>query len=88
MRRFQAGEVPVFLISLKVGGVALNLQGDAEVSAAYSAMMSRVQTAKPEARIEGVIVSPMRAQGVEVDQVRAVDRAGHRSPVAAPVPSS
>ena len=25
MRRFQAGEVPVFLISLKVGGVALNL---------------------------------------------------------------
>lgn len=50
----------------EVGGVALNLQGDAEVSAAYSAMMSRVQTAKPEARIEGVIVSPMRAQGVEL----------------------
>ena len=25
MRRFQAGEVPVFLISLKVGCVALNL---------------------------------------------------------------
>ena len=50
----------------EVGGVALNLRGDAAVRQAYETMMMRVRTAKPDARIDGVIVSPMRAAGVEL----------------------
>lgn len=50
----------------EVGGVALNLQGDEAVGLAYDAMIARVTAAKPAARIEGVIVSPMRGQGVEL----------------------
>ncbi|NGY04324.1 acetate--CoA ligase family protein [Solimonas terrae] len=50
----------------EVGGVALGL-GDAEaVRAAYEQMMQRVQAARPDARLDGVIVSPMRGSGVEL----------------------
>jgi len=50
----------------EVGGVALNLRGEEAVAGAYEKVMRRVKAAKPEARIEGVIVSPMRKPGVEL----------------------
>jgi len=50
----------------EVGGVVLNLRGDDAVRAGFDQIMSRVQAAKPEARIDGIIVSPMRGGGVEL----------------------
>jgi len=50
----------------EVGGVALNLLGDEAVHEAYVAMQARVVVARPDARIEGMIVSPMRKGGVEL----------------------
>lgn len=50
----------------EVGGVVLGLKGEAEVRAAYDALLARVAGARPEARIGGVIVSPMRSGGVEL----------------------
>ncbi|HKY92522.1 MAG TPA: acetate--CoA ligase family protein, partial [Nevskiaceae bacterium] len=50
----------------EAGGVALRLAGDAAVRAAYDTMMSRVTAACPQARIDGVLVSPMRGGGVEL----------------------
>ena len=50
----------------EVGGVALNLSNAAEIETAFDTMMARVQTAKPDAQIDGIIVSPMRTGGVEL----------------------
>ena len=50
----------------EVGGVALNLRGDDAVRGAYDRMMNSVKAAKPDAQIEGVIISPMRGAGVEL----------------------
>ncbi|WP_084197275.1 acetate--CoA ligase family protein [Solimonas soli] len=50
----------------EVGGVLLNLRGDDAVRAGYEQIMQRVQAAKPDARIDGIIVSPMRRGGVEL----------------------
>jgi acetate---CoA ligase (ADP-forming) len=50
----------------EVGGIALRLAGDAAVRAAYAALLQRVQVARPDARIDGVIVSPMRNAGTEL----------------------
>jgi acetate---CoA ligase (ADP-forming) len=50
----------------EIGGVALRLRGDAAVQAAYETMLQRVQASRPDARIDGVIVSPMRAAGTEL----------------------
>lgn len=50
----------------EVGGVALNLPGEEAVRAAFDAMLARVRAAAPEARIEGVVVAPMRQGGVEL----------------------
>ncbi|MBK1661371.1 CoA-binding protein [Paracraurococcus ruber] len=50
----------------EVGGVVLDL-GDAEaVAAAHDAMLARIRIAAPDARIEGVLVSPMLRGGVEL----------------------
>ena len=49
-----------------VGGVQLNLQGDAAVAAAYDTILAAVRTAKPDAQIDGVLVSPMRSGGIEI----------------------
>lgn len=48
----------------EVGGVALGVPS-AEAGAAYTALLERVRTAAPAARIEGVSVAPMVAGGVE-----------------------
>ena len=50
----------------EVGGVQLNLLGDEIVAAAFDRIVSSVQTARPDARIDGVIVSPMRSGGLEL----------------------
>jgi len=50
----------------EVGGVALNLAGAEAVEQAWRQMMERVRSARPDARIDGIIVSPMRSQGVEL----------------------
>lgn len=49
-----------------VGGVQLNLQGDAAVGAAFDAILAAVCAAQPEARLDGVLVSPMRSGGIEI----------------------
>ena len=49
-----------------IGGVALNVRGDDAVRAAFTQMMAAAVTDCPEARIEGVIVAPMRERGIEL----------------------
>jgi acyl-CoA synthetase (NDP forming) len=49
-----------------IGGVRLNVVGEAAAAAAYEHIMTAVSRAKPDARIEGVLVSPMRAPGIEL----------------------
>lgn len=48
-----------------IGGVKLNVQGDA-VGAAFDAILASVRAAKPEAKLDGVLVSPMRNDGIEI----------------------
>lgn len=50
----------------EVGGVALHLRDEQAVAKAYNDILNRVRLAAPNARIDGVIVSPMRPQGVEL----------------------
>lgn len=50
----------------EVGGVALNLRGDAAVAAAYETIRATVAERAPMAVIEGVLVAPMRGNGVEL----------------------
>lgn len=50
----------------EVGGVKLNLQGDAEVGAAFDAIIAAVRAAAPSAKLDGVLVSPMRSGGIEM----------------------
>ncbi|MFO1376256.1 MAG: acetate--CoA ligase family protein [Steroidobacteraceae bacterium] len=49
-----------------VGGVRLNVDGAAAVGDAHDQIMAVVQRAVPRARIEGVLVSPMRSGGLEI----------------------
>ncbi len=50
----------------EVGGVALNLQDDDAVRAAYERIMANVRLQAPQARIDGVLVAPMVRGGVEL----------------------
>jgi acetate---CoA ligase (ADP-forming) len=50
----------------EVGGVVLDVIGDEAVAATYEGIRARVKAARPEARIDGVAVSPMRKGGVEL----------------------
>jgi acetate---CoA ligase (ADP-forming) len=50
----------------EVGGVLLNLDNEADVVAGFRHLLAAVRTAKPTARLVGVVVSPMRAAGLEV----------------------
>ncbi len=49
-----------------IGGVALNLEGDAQVAAAYRNIMEAVHMHLPGVAIDGVLVSPMRERGIEL----------------------
>jgi len=50
----------------EVGGVLLNLQDAAAVERAFGTLMDRARTARPGARLEGVLIAPMLSGGVEV----------------------
>ena len=49
-----------------IGGVRLNLQNEREVREAFGQIMQAAGIANPAARLEGVLVSPMRSGGVEL----------------------
>ena len=49
----------------EVGGVALGVEGDDDIRIAFNEMMKRVRTALPDAKIDGIIVSPMIEAGVD-----------------------
>jgi acyl-CoA synthetase (NDP forming) len=57
-----------------IGGVALGVHGDAQVRDAYRRVLAAGQTV-PEAVVDGVLVTPMRAGGVELLVGVTVDRA-------------
>jgi acyl-CoA synthetase (NDP forming) len=50
----------------EVGGVQLRLDGDVAVAEAWRTIDASVRRAAPEARIDGVLVSPMREHGIEL----------------------
>jgi acyl-CoA synthetase (NDP forming) len=50
----------------EIGGVMLNLQDAEAVKAAHDELVARAARARPDARIEGVLVAPMLKGGVEV----------------------
>ena len=50
----------------EVGGIALKLDDEAEVQAAFAAMLARVRERQPGARIEGVLVTQMAPPGHEL----------------------
>jgi acyl-CoA synthetase (NDP forming) len=49
-----------------IGGVRLGLNGDAAVATAFAQVMDAAREARPQARLQGVAVSPMRERGVEL----------------------
>ena len=50
----------------EVGGVKLRLEGKESVAQAFNEILASVQAAAPAARIDGVLVSPMRERGIEL----------------------
>lgn len=62
-----------------VGGVRLGIKGEQAVSHAYDDILSSVQSKMPQAKIDGVLVAPMRNGGIEC--IMGV----HRDPVFGPV---
>lgn len=50
----------------EVGGVLLNLAGTDEVAEGYDRIIENVKKAKPDAHVEGILVSPMRSGGHEL----------------------
>ena len=49
-----------------IGGVRLNLHNEQEVREAFQQIMQAAGSARADARLEGVLVSPMRSGGVEL----------------------
>jgi acyl-CoA synthetase (NDP forming) len=56
---------PDILHKTEIGGVVLNLQNKDQVAKAFDDLMSRAKAAKPQAKIEGVLIAPMIKGGVE-----------------------
>src|ERR1700680_2271697 len=50
----------------EVGGVRVNISTKGEVFLAYEALIENAQRLRPEAAIQGVLVSPMAKKGVEI----------------------
>ncbi len=50
----------------EIGGVKLGLEGEEAVGRAFDEIVGACRTAVPGARIEGVLVSPMRRSGLEL----------------------
>ncbi|WP_433598208.1 acetate--CoA ligase family protein [Nocardia sp. CA-135953] len=57
---------PDILHKSDIGGVVLGVEGDANIAAAYEQITAAAATNAPDARIEGVLISPMRTGGVEL----------------------
>ncbi|SRR5579875_249169 len=57
---------PDILHKSDIGGVKLGLRTEEEVRRAFAEVMSSAKATVPAARIEGVLVSPMRSGGVEL----------------------
>src|SRR5690606_37502855 len=66
---------PDILHKTEVGGVAVGLATPDAAAAEFTAMTARVAAKKPDARIEGALVSPMIADGVECIMGVTVDPA-------------
>ncbi len=49
-----------------VGGIALDLHGESAVRSAFGRVLASARAHMPTARIEGVLVAPMRPRGVEL----------------------
>ena len=49
----------------EIGGVALGVDGEAEVRATYATLLDRARTARPDASIDGILVAEMVSGGVE-----------------------
>lgn len=49
-----------------IGGVVLNLEGEAAVRSAFRRVMEAARTHAPAAAVDGVLVSPMRERGIEL----------------------
>ncbi len=56
---------PDILHKTEIGGVLLNLNSAEEVAEGYSTLIDRAKAAKPDARLDGVIVAEMVNGGVE-----------------------
>jgi len=56
---------PDILHKTEIGGVLLNLQTKEQVAKAYDELTARAKAAKPNAKIEGVLIAPMIKGGVE-----------------------
>ncbi len=70
---------PDILHKSEIGGVLLDIRDPAAVRAGFSTLIARAQAARPEARIEGVLVAKAMAGGVEC--LLGV----HRDPVFGPI---
>ncbi len=57
---------PDILHKSDIGGVKLGLQDEEAVYDAYAQVMRSAQAAAPLARLEGVLISPMRSGGIEL----------------------
>jgi acetyltransferase len=57
---------PDILHKSDVGGILLNIEGAEAASQAYAALMSKVAAAKPDAKLEGVLMEQMAKPGNEV----------------------
>ncbi|MFE9322545.1 acetate--CoA ligase family protein [Nocardia sp. NPDC052278] len=57
---------PDILHKSDIGGVALGIHGDENVAAAYQRVTAAAADKVPTARVEGVLVSPMRTGGIEL----------------------
>ena len=49
-----------------IGAVLLNVDGDAAVAASYDRIIEAARLQAPDARIDGVLVAPMRERGIEL----------------------
>jgi acyl-CoA synthetase (NDP forming) len=56
---------PDIVHKTEIGGVLLNVSGADAVRNGFETLISRARLAKPEARVDGVLVSPMAPKGVE-----------------------
>jgi len=61
--KIQSADIPH---KSEVGGVRLNITTKGEVFLAYEALLANVRKARPDARIQGMLVGPMAKKGIEI----------------------